>query len=287
MKYISLKGLVGIAFFFIANTSTIAISSQGDSAEFVPVLRCAPVGFCFCVRPAFEKSIAENVSKFRSRISQERKAGKYVAYMSVPLSSINGGNFGINRDVAGFTKSRLEKEFGPDYFYVLDPASKDADLPDVSGQRASQGEYMFLWAQVLGGEDGFGRDSDLVYFVGPHDFEKYFRSKIQKDSIMATLASFFADRYKNDEHFRKEVDSGKLTLSSFIGYYGLRASTAFSQGAHDEWNIVSAVNAKRNQFSNEFGLSKILPVWFDGAAIEPGDFQDNVMSGNDTVSCSQ
>ena len=77
-----------------------------------------------------------------------------------------------------------------------------------------------------------------------------------------------------------------LTAHSFIDYYGLRASAAFRRGAHDEWNIVAAINQKRSQSPTGPGVPGLLPVVYDGNAIEPGDFQSTVVPGNATNSCT-
>jgi hypothetical protein len=259
---------------------------QAVSIDLTPVLRCAQPGFCFCVRPAFDPGIAERVKAFRGRLAEQRAAGKLTAYMSVPLSGGSGSDFEVNRLVAGFLSDQLMAEYGDKYFYVLNPGSKEADLPDLQGSRASQGEYMSLWAQMLFGEDGLGRDFDVVYFAGPRDFDAYFKStNVAGTARLERLSNFFDKRYREEARFKDAVDKERMTRSSFLRYYGLRASTSFSRGAHDEWNIVTAINGKRSVLPTEFGVLGLLPVFYNGNAIEPGDFQSYTVVGNATNNC--
>ena len=59
----------------------------------------------------------------------------------------------------------------------------------------------------------------------------------------------------------------------------LRASTAFSAGAHDEWNIIRTVNGKRRDDAR-FGVGNQLPVFFDGRAVSGAELEQGVASGN-------
>ncbi len=59
----------------------------------------------------------------------------------------------------------------------------------------------------------------------------------------------------------------------FLRFYGIRGSVAYSKGAHDEWNIVEALNARRS-------IGEDIAGYFDGRPIEPGDFFDVVDKGN-------
>jgi hypothetical protein len=58
------------------------------------------------------------------------------------------------------------------------------------------------------------------------------------------IEQFFDKPLENDADLRKAVDKG-LTRSAFRNDYALKASTTFSKGADDEWNISRALNERR------------------------------------------
>ena len=58
----------------------------------------------------------------------------------------------------------------------------------------------------------------------------------------------------------------------------MKASTAFSRGAHDEWNIIRVVNERRRSESR-YGISNQLPVLFDGRGAALGDSESAVSEG--------
>ena len=83
---------------------------------------CTKIGICYCVNDELKPTIAAKVERFRALIAAERKAGKAVGYLSVPLSPAGGGNFDVNTEVAASAKEAIEKRFGADYVYVVNPA---------------------------------------------------------------------------------------------------------------------------------------------------------------------
>src|SRR4030095_7406726 len=108
--------------------------------------------------------IKSKVDRLRQLLAEQRKAGKAVGYLSVPLTSAGGGNFNVNMDVAAATKVTVEKRLGADFVYLLNSTTPEADLPKGSGA-----DYMLLWTNLLEGADGLG-DFDFAYFAGPHAF---------------------------------------------------------------------------------------------------------------------
>ena len=70
-----------------------------------------------------------------------------------------------------------------------------------------------------------------------------------------------------------------MNAAAFRNYYGLRASTSFSAGAHDEWNVIRAVNARRRD-DPAFGIVSQLPVLFDGRAAFSAEAEQGVAPGN-------
>ena len=76
-----------------------------------------------------------------------------------------------------------------------------------------------------------------------------------------------------------------LDQRAFRNYYALRASVAFSLGAHDEWNIAKAINDRRRARDPSIGIPGQLPILFDGHAVPPGTFESTVQAG-DAGACS-
>lgn len=221
------------------------------------VTECAKIGICYCINDEHKAAIDANVEKFRQLIADQRKAGKAVIYLSVPLTSGGGGNFNVNKEVAGATKAAIEKRYGADYLYVFNPV---VDLP----RGATGTEYMVMWTALLEGPDGFGA-FDAAFFAGPHDFARYFGFDGNND--MGKLDAYFDKRAASEPDFAKAVQGG-LTKEAFRKYYALRASTTVSRGAHDEWNIFRLINEKRRQDS-KYGTPAQIPVVFDGQGVAP------------------
>ena len=230
---------------------------------------CTKIGVCYCINDELKPAIAAKVDRFRALIAEQRKAGKAVGYLSVPLSPAGGGNFDVNSEVAAAAKDAIEKRFGADFVYVLNPGTADADLPKGTGA-----DYMLMWTTVLEGTDGLG-EFDFVYFAGPQDFARYFRFDGTGD--MAKLDAYFDNRVKTNEKFAKAVD-GSLTKAAFRRYYALRASATASRGAHDEWNIFRQLNERRRADA-KLGASNQIAVLFDGHAMAPADAEVAVSEG--------
>jgi hypothetical protein len=233
------------------------------------VSECTRLGLCFCVNDELKPAIGTRVERFRQVLADQRKAGKAVGYLSVPLSPAGGGSFSVNRDVAQGAKAAIEKRFGADFVYVLDPATPDADLPKGAGA-----DYMLMWTTILEGPDGLG-DFDFVYFAGPQDFARHFGFDGAND--MAKLDAYFDKRVKTDPDFEKAVQGG-LTKAAFRRYYGLRASAAVSRGAHDEWNIFRLINERRRADA-KLGAGSQVAVLFDGRPVAPTEMEATLSDG--------
>jgi hypothetical protein len=144
-------------------------------------------------------------------------------------------------------------------------ACYDVKMPEANIPNGSGAEYMLMWTQVLEGREGLGEDFDFVNFVGPQDFARYF--VLDGNADMLKLEQFFDKRLETDADLRKAVDKG-LTGSAFRNDYALKASTTFSKGAHNEWNIVRALNERR-RVQDRFGIPNQLAVLFDGGGVAP------------------
>jgi len=257
----------------LLGTSVLALAVAGvawhGSANAAKTTECTKAGICYCVNEDLKPTIQSKVERFRQVVAEQRKAGKAVGYLSVPLTSAGGGNFNVNKDVAGATKAAVEKRLGSDFVFVLNPATLEADLPKGAGA-----DYMLMWASLLEGPDGLG-DFDFVYFAGPQDFARYFGFDGNND--MAKLDAYFDKRVKSDPDFEKAVQGG-LTKPAFRKYYALRASTSVSRGAHDEWNIVRTLNERRRA-DGKLGTGNQIPMLFDGRAAAPSESEAPVSDG--------
>lgn len=246
-----------------------AVAGWHPSAYAAKVTECAKIGVCYCVNDELKPIIGTKVDRFRQLIAEQRKAGKVVGYLSVPLTSAGGGNFNINKEVAESAKAAIEKRFGSEFIFVLNPGTLDADLPKGTGS-----DYMLMWASLIEGTDGLG-EFDFVYFAGPQDFARYFGFDGNND--MAKLDAYFDKRVKSDPDFEKAVQNG-LTKAAFRRYYAIRASSSVSRGAHDEWNIVRLVNERRRA-DPKLGTGGQIPVMFDGRGVDPADSEALVSEG--------
>jgi len=253
------------------------LAGAPDTARAAAVTECTKVGLCYCVNPDFAPAIAEKVMYFRGLLAEQRAKGKATGYMSIPLSTVGGSYFDVNREVAQQAKERIEARLGPASAWVLNPTAKDADLPNVGGVRAGQGEYLLMWTRILEGPNAMGEDFDFIYFAGPSDFAGFFGLTGKGD--MDRISAYFDERLVKDAGLKRAVDRGTVSAASFRNYYALRASSSFSVGAHDEWNVIRTVNARRRD-DPKLGIGNQLPVLFDGRAVSSAEAEQQVAGGN-------
>ena len=249
-------------------TASVLVSFQAV-AESAKSTECTKIGICYCVRTDLQPVIQARIAHFRQLAADARKSGKAVGYLSVPLSPTGGGYMKLNFEVAAAAKAAIEKRFGPDFVWVLDPGSAEP-LPNGSGA-----DYMLMWTEVLEGPSGLGEDLDFVYFAGPQDFGRVFG--LDGNADMAKIDQYFDKRIKSDPDLEKAVQGG-LTKSAFRKYYGLKASSTVSKGAHDEWNIIRIVNERRRN-DPKLGVGNQLAVFFDGQGVPAAHVEAAVSEG--------
>ena len=252
----------------VAGTGFFVFSNALVSEEFI---YRSTAGVCFSVNDKFLPQIDSSIAELNKEISEARRAGKYIAYLSVPISNRGGGFFDVNNEIAEHTAAYLAKTYG-ERLHIVNPAK--LNLKKVDDDRAGGGEYMAIWSDILAGADGLGSQFDIVYFAGPADVDRYFRLDA-KDKLGA-LEKWVALRMKDDESFARHMSKDENRYD-FVRYYGLRASATFSKGANDEWNIVSALNEQRE-------AGQDISVFFNGGAVEPGDYSD-LSSRGYTIYC--
>ena len=113
---------------------------------------CTKIPVCYCVNEDLKGLIDAKVVHFREVLTAERNAGKAVGYMSVPLSTIGGGFFNVNMEVAAAAKAHIEKRFGTAQVWILNRGVPEANIPSGSGA-----DYMLMWTQNSRGQGRFGR----------------------------------------------------------------------------------------------------------------------------------
>ena len=252
-----------------AALGAFAVSFAHAQAPAAPVAKsteCTNLKLCYCVVEEFKPVIDEKVKFYRQQIADARAKGKAVAYMSLPLSTLGGGYFDVNTEVAKKTKDRIEARFGTNAVWVLSPGTKDSDLVTPSGLRGSNDDYMLMWTRILEGVKGMGEDFDFVYFVGPSDFGAYFGFNGAAD--MEKVNAFYDERIRTDMGLQREVERGRVSKTTFRNYYGLKGSITVSNGAHEEWNIFRTLNERR-RVDKAYGIGNQIPMLFDGAAVAP------------------
>jgi len=256
---------IAVALLVVAVLAASPAAAQGAKST-----ECTKIGLCYCVSADLKATIDAKVALFRQVAADQRKAGRAVGYLSVPLSPTGGGYMKLNMEVAEAAKAAIEKRFGADFVWVLNPGTADANLPNGSGA-----DYMLMWTSILEGREGLGEDLDFVYFAGPQDFARVF--ELDGTADMGKIDAYFDKRLKSDPDLQKAVQGG-LTKPAFRKYYAFKASSAFSRGSHDEWNIIRLVNERRRNDSR-LGIGNQLPVLFDGRGVPAADSESTVSEG--------
>jgi hypothetical protein len=223
---------------------------------------CNPIpGFRDLLRPSFSHLPWPSGTTPR----KPRRSPKFAGSASVIAATTNLGwpspsvSNNVNRDVAESVRTAIEKRYGADLMFLLDPATPDADLPKGSGA-----DHMLMWTTVLEGVDGFG-DFDFAYFTGSQDFARYFGFDGVAD--MAKQEQYFGNCSKSGADSEMAVQNGP-TKAAFPRYYALRASVRVSRGAHDEWNILRLLDERRRA-AGKSGTGNQISIPFDGHGLAP------------------
>jgi len=166
-------------------------------------------------RSPLSATLAERVRKLREEIRAHRAAGKLIVYASTPISPRGGGDMAVNLEIAASVKPGSRRSTGPRCGCSI-PAG--TSCPTSTAGRPAGGDYMVMWTEVLGGENGAGRDFDMVHFTGPGDMRGLLRLRPRGRERLRGPAS------------RRTEDRRSRRRQAFIRYYTLRASAAYSTG---------------------------------------------------------
>src|SRR5438309_6629 len=83
----------------------LAFSGWSGLLSAAKTTECAKIGVCYCVNSDLKPVIDARIARLRDLASEQRKAGKAVGYLSVPLSPAGGGYMKLNREVADNAKA--------------------------------------------------------------------------------------------------------------------------------------------------------------------------------------
>src|SRR5262245_39633215 len=185
--------------------SVVVLGAAGaGAAPACPAPRVAigtTVGITYCSDPAFDAAIDGNVQKIRQDVRAQRQAGRLIVYASTPIGPRGGGVEKVNIEIAASVKARLEKAYGAGV-WVLDPGAYQ--MAKVGNKAPGGGEYMVMWTQVLSGDDGAGRDFDMVHFTGPGDMRAFFGCAYA--DLTGCLGRWLTARGATDPDLRKVAD---------------------------------------------------------------------------------
>ena len=95
---------------------------------------------------------------------------------------------------------------------------------------------------------------------------------MQATDVTGCIDRWLTARAAMDDKLRRAVAADAARRLAFLRYYALRASSAFSSGAHDEWNILVRINHKRP-------LGDQVAVFFDGRPASPAEMEVDVSPG--------
>jgi hypothetical protein len=253
--------------------SAVILATMLPSHAFAAnVTACTALNFCYCVNKEVLEAINGNIERVRQLLAEQKAKANAIGYMSIPLSTVGGSYFGVNREIAQQAKDRIEKRYGANSLWILNPGA-EGNLPPA----ATGADYMLMWTKILEGRGGLGEDFDLVYFVGPATVAPFFA--LDGNADMEKIDAYFDRRAASDPGLQKAIADNKVTKTTFRNYYALRASVSFSYGSHDEWNIARLINDRRRG-ADDFGIARQLAILFDGHAVAPGDFEIGVAPGD-------
>jgi len=173
------------------------------------------------------------------------------------------------------------------------------------------GDYMRMWTKVLVEDEPIdeitekrhpvknsGRYFDAFYFIGPRDVSDFFKEE-SGGNVVASVESYFTRRFAIDPDFRDAFSLPGIEWGSpdatapnqsqarntweslrknLIRFYTLKASTAFSKGSHDEWNIALEINRRRIT-STKGDVGELLPIFFDGSQVDLSSYEVGVSRG--------
>jgi hypothetical protein len=182
----------------------------------------------------FDRQI-ELVKADLKRAQAERRT---IVFQSCPITSLGGGHYSTNVDIAGAVERSLMAKWG-ERFFILNPSRYQMETGEGVGlmyQHAEAirretgrqidleklleiapptgGDYMRMWTQVIVEDEYYaganaiipnsGNLFDAFYFVGPTDVQGFFLSEAR--SLSQAVEVYFARKYATDVDFKRDFD---------------------------------------------------------------------------------
>jgi hypothetical protein len=252
--------------------AAVALAASASSLHADTITACTTLNICYCVNKDLMTAINDNIARVRQLIVDQRNRGKAIGYLSIPLSTVGGSYFWVNVEIAQQAKASIEKRYGTNSVWVLNPGA-EGNLP----ANATGADYMLMWTKILEGRSGLGEDFDFFYFVGPSTSAQFFG--LDGNADMEKIDAYFDKRAASDDKLKDAIAANKVSKTTFRNYYALRASVAFSYGSHDEWNIARLLNERRRGAA-DLGIARQIAVLFDGRAVSPGEYEASDAPGD-------
>jgi hypothetical protein len=174
----------------------------------------------------------------KADLKRAHHEGRAIVYMSCSISSVGGGHFATNVDVAGSVERNLMAKWG-ERFFILNPSRYQMETKEGTGliiQHAEAikretgrvidldklmqicpptgGDYMRMWTKVMVEDEYYsgankiipncGNILDLVYFIGPTDVQDFFLGEAR--SLSQAVEIYFARKYAFDSDFKRDFD---------------------------------------------------------------------------------
>ncbi len=174
----------------------------------------------------------------KADLKRAHHEGRVIVYMSCSISSVGGGHFATNVDVAGSIERTLMAKWG-ERFFILNPSRYQMETKEGTGliiQHAEAikretgrnidldhlmqvcpptgGDYMRMWTRVMVEDEYYsglnkiipncGNLLDLIYFIGPTDVQQFFLS--DSKSLSQAVEIYFARKYTLDSDFKRDFD---------------------------------------------------------------------------------
>lgn len=247
--------------------------------------------------PLFDKQL----EIIRHDLRRARYEGNLIAYLSCPISSRGGSIMETNIEISKHTARRIVNQWGHK-LWVLNPTQYQMEskvgrnlLEEHAQQlgidaetlpKPSGGDYLRMWCKALieDDNDNLGDGFDMYYFLGPSDIHSFF-SAGGSTTVTAAVEEFFARKVAIDSEFRRHFfppfydANGQPTPSyeegrewetrrrEFFRFYTVRASSVFSRGCHDIWNIWRRLNQRRIE---SYGIEALIPGYYEGNQLDLG-----------------
>ncbi|MGI9282414.1 MAG: hypothetical protein ACR2PX_22680 [Endozoicomonas sp.] len=223
--------------------AAIVICCAGVSAEplspLFPQTRTTCLGTQYSVRPAWDEIIDNLVVRLRKQIQQGRSNKKRIVYISLPLNSHNGGVRAFNKFLGSEMKQALLNRYPQSELEIILPGQIETELLPFNGESASGGEYLYMWTQVLMGENCQGT-IDWIYYMDHRDVVSLL--KLSPDAPRNDLSNYLDELAHDSPAVYGDIARDNDKRAAFLNYYLHHYSPDSSKGMRDEWNMVQWVS---------------------------------------------